>query len=325
MISAHYADPSQTPRTDINAAFTCNMPREDASLRDSTVTFILPNPCRLRRPHAWAYGCRSALASMAAGNKSQYPPSSLVASIHRSASLVLPCVNTGSTSCSRPASGSLSFTHLTSLARDAPATRRDTTRTSALLCQALEPPDACFHRSGSDSVSFVRFQDLRLSSASGFSEDWVPKLRIKNTVDQPDLLAQRSPEIPLMKMGRLSKFLPLLSFGSSFVVARTTPATLRQRTTTTDVLATDVCGDVSAEFTIPGLFGTTIPLGHLGEVCILVIATNDSYPTFPDKCYCESQIPLLLTTDPLAIAVGLTIVCQTEDDLHAARVYFLQA
>ncbi|PIL31523.1 hypothetical protein GSI_06225 [Ganoderma sinense ZZ0214-1] len=101
-----------------------------------------------------------------------------------------------------------------------------------------------------------------------------------------------------MNMGLLFKLLPLVALGGSSVVARTTPTTLRQRATTTDVLATDLCGDVSAEFTIPGLFGTTIPLGHL------------------DLCYCESQIPLLLTTDPLVIsAVLLAGVATTKKEL----------
>ncbi len=107
-----------------------------------------------------------------------------------------------------------------------------------------------------------------------------------------------------MNMGHLCKFLPLLAVCGSFVAARTTPAALHQRATTTDVLATDLCGDVSAEFTVPGLFGTTIPIGHLGEVGIGVAVPNGTDPIMPDKCYCESQIPWLLTTDPLVVEVG---------------------
>ncbi|KAI1794000.1 hypothetical protein LXA43DRAFT_186797 [Ganoderma leucocontextum] len=119
-----------------------------------------------------------------------------------------------------------------------------------------------------------------------------------------------------MNMGLLFKFLLLLALSGSFVVARTTPAALRQRSTATDVLATDVCGDVSAEFTVPGLFGTTIPLGHLGEVGVRVSATIPTDPVLPDKCYCESQIPLLLTTDPLVIvAVAFAGVTTTKKEL----------
>lgn len=119
-----------------------------------------------------------------------------------------------------------------------------------------------------------------------------------------------------MNMGILFKLLPLVALGSSSVVARTTPTTLRQRTTTTDLLATDLCGDVSAEFTIPGLFGTTIPLGHLGEIGVRIVLAILVDLVLADKCYCESQIPLLLTTDPLVISVGSALYTRLNDNTY---------
>ncbi len=57
----------------------------------------------------------------------------------------------------------------------------------------------------------------------------------------------------------------LLASGLSLVAARATTAGLYARTTT------DVCGDVSDELIIPGLFGTKIPIGRIGENTVVPV------------------------------------------------------
>ncbi|KAI0756550.1 hypothetical protein C8Q80DRAFT_1264595 [Daedaleopsis nitida] len=72
----------------------------------------------------------------------------------------------------------------------------------------------------------------------------------------------------------------ILASGLSAVAARTSG--LRARS------ATDICGDVAGELTVQGRFGAKIPVGYI------------------DKCFCLSQIPILLKTDP--IFIGAVII-----------------
>ena len=92
----------------------------------------------------------------------------------------------------------------------------------------------------------------------------------------------------------------LLASGLSLVAARAASGGLLSRS------AIDVCGNVSDELILPGLFGKKTNFGHISEVPIflhrLMVMLTIIYV---DKCICQSQIPILLKTDPLFITVGV--------------------
>ncbi len=143
----------------------------------------LLNPCRLRRPAcAWVHMDVDLLRH---GHWQQVPMSfarfNPRPSVHKKAYLVPHCINAGCSRC-QPASGSLIVARPTSFAADALAMRRPAARSSALLCQAPQPPDTYFSRSTGDSgaictllgpASFLRIRAfggagcLRIKDAAG--------------------------------------------------------------------------------------------------------------------------------------------------------------
>ena len=90
----------------------------------------------------------------------------------------------------------------------------------------------------------------------------------------------------------------LLAFGITSVAARAMTG-LASRSTT------DVCGDVDDTLVVPGLFGIKTSFGRIGRLCAMSCGSNWLKLTcvITDQCFCQSQIPTMLKTDPQVLTV----------------------